>query len=268
MAVWAWGGANAAKLAGRLERRGLRDQGRQRPPRRQHLLHVLVGAVDQHQCGAFGGIGVAGNHRVEHGAVQRQRLRRPVFLGGGQLEAGPQQRTERLAHLHQHPVVAGAQQALVEAQVVRHVVAAVLDGVFHAGEGGFDFSEIVDRGALGGDAHRRRFHHPAQLLQVAQELVRQPDPRVPVDDRLVEPVPLIGRQHARAHLRPGAEQALGDQRLDGFAHHGAAHAEFIAQQRLGRERAARGVAAGDDGFAQQVEGVSGNVLDRVHGPRA
>ena len=37
----------------------------------------------------------------------------------GDLEAGAQQRAQRLAHLRQHAVVAGAQQALVKAQVVR-----------------------------------------------------------------------------------------------------------------------------------------------------
>ena len=69
--------------------------------------------------------------------------------------------------------MAGAQQTLVEAQVVRHVVSAVLDGSLHAGVGGLDLGDVLRRGALGGQAHASGLDHAAQLLQVAQELARQ-----------------------------------------------------------------------------------------------
>ena len=55
-----------------------RSHRRQLAARCQHLLDVLARAVDQEQRCALGLAAVAGDHRVQHRAVQRQRRRRPV----------------------------------------------------------------------------------------------------------------------------------------------------------------------------------------------
>ncbi|MDT4861937.1 hypothetical protein FQZ97_965610 [compost metagenome] len=195
--------------------------------------------------------------------MQRQRTRGPVLAGGRYLEAGAQQRTQRTAHLHQHAVVAGADEALVKAQVGRDVVAAEFDGALHAREGVFHLGNVFGGGALGGQRHRGGLDHAAQVLQVAQELGRQARLRLPDDDVGVEPVPLVGRLHARAHLRAAGHEALGDQRLDRFAHHGPAHAELFAQERLRRNRRAGRIAARDDVAADAVDRVAVNVLDHA-----
>jgi hypothetical protein len=150
---------------------------------------------------------------------------------------------------------------LVEAQIARAVVAALLHCLFHACVGGLDLGDVARRGALGGHAHGGRLDDAAQLLQIAQELARQSDLGLPGDHVGVEPVPLVVPEHARPELRTGDEQTLGDERLDRLAHHGAADAELLAEQRLGRQRRARCKAAGDDRLAEQVERMAVDVLD-------
>ena len=87
--------------------------------------------------------------------------------------------------------MAGAQQALVEEQVVAHVVAAVVDSVLHAGVGGLEFADVLRGGALSSQAHRSGLDQAAQLLQVTQEIARQPGLGLPSHHIGVEPVPLL-----------------------------------------------------------------------------
>jgi hypothetical protein len=159
----------------------------------------------------------------------------PSLRAGGNLEAGAQQRTERLAHLHQHAVAAGTQQALVEAQVVGDIVAPFFHRMLHAGERGLDVGDVLRGGTFGRQPHGRRLDHAAQVLQVTQELGGEPGLGLPGHDVRVKPVPVLLGQHPGAHLGAGADHALGHQRLDGLAHHRPAHAQFLAQQGLGRQ---------------------------------
>ena len=230
------------------------------------MLDVLGRAVDELDDGALGLGRLARGHGVEHRAVQRQGMHRALGAGGGDLEARAQQRAERLAHLHQHAVVGGPQQPLVEAQVVADVVAPALDGFAHAGIGRLEPGKVLRVGALRREPHRRWLDDAAQLLQVAQEVARQPGGALPGDELGVEPVPVVGRQHPGAELRPGDEHALGHERLHGLAHHRAAHPQRGPQRRLGRQGRARRMAAGGDRQTQGVQGVGQGVLHRWRRP--
>ena len=221
----------------------------------QHLVNVGTGTVDQHQNGFFSALRFAGNHGVQHRAVQRQRAGRAVFAGGGNLETGAQQRAQRPAHLHQHAVVAGADQALVKAQVGRDVVAPKLDGVFHARIGLLHIGNVGRQRTQRGKTHGSGLDHAAQVLQILQKIHRQTSLGLPDDHVGIEPVPLVFRLHPGAHLGAGGQQALGHQRLDRLADHRAADTQFLAQQRLGRDRLAHGIVATDDGFAEVIHRV-------------
>ena len=69
-----------------------RAQRRQLAARGEHALDVVARVVDQHQDRALGPLRVARDHRIEHRAVLRQRLARPVGLERRHLEADAQQR--------------------------------------------------------------------------------------------------------------------------------------------------------------------------------
>ena len=218
-------------------------------------------AVDQQADGPASLGRIAGNDGIQHSAVQGQRLGRTALFTGGQLKTGAQQRAERLAHLHQHAVVRSPQQALVEPQIEGHVVTALGHGAFHAGVGLFNAGNVFWRGTQRGQLDGSGLHHAAQILQVPDEFWGQTCNGLPGNDVGIEPVPLVRRQHAGAHFGAGHDQAFGHQGLDGLSHHGAAHAQFLAQHRLGRNASAQSVTAGNNGLPQKINGVAVDVLD-------
>src|SRR5659263_723278 len=113
--------------SGRLERGGRRIESGQAAARTQNFFNVLMGAINQDQNCLFGFDRVAGNHGIEHGAVQREGVGRPPFFTGRQFKAGTQQRTKRLAHMNEHPIATGPQQTLVKTKVMSHIITTLFD---------------------------------------------------------------------------------------------------------------------------------------------
>ena len=165
---------------------------------------VVTGLIDERGDGGFGSAAVARHHGVEHGTVQRQREQRAVGLAGREFEAGAQEGADCFAHLDHQPVVRSAQQRLVEAQVVADIVAALVDSCVHTFIGCAQFGQVGRRGAPGGQPCTGRFQRAPQFLQVAQERLAQTGQGLPRHHFGVEPVPVLGRQHPRADLRPGS----------------------------------------------------------------
>ena len=94
-----------------------------------------MSTLDQDVDGALGAIGIAGSHRVEDRAVQRQGMQRAVFSARGKFETGAQQGTDGTAHVKEQPVASCPQQDLVKAQVMYDIVATVVQRMMHAGKG-------------------------------------------------------------------------------------------------------------------------------------
>src|SRR5436305_350526 len=88
--------------------------------------------------------------------------------------SGSSKAAARRAHLHDHAVAACTQQALVEAQVVRDVVAALLDRMPHAFVRVLDLADVPCGCPLRRKAYGGGLEHTPQVLQVAQEFAREP----------------------------------------------------------------------------------------------
>jgi DNA-binding transcriptional MocR family regulator len=149
-------------LRGRLAQLG------QMPARSQHFFYVVVRAVNQLPDGGFRGIRLMRNDSVEYRTMQLKRGTRAARAAGRDFKTGAQQGAQHLAHLLQHAVAAGAQQALVKAQVKCHVIATALYSTLHACVGTFNLCYVFGRRAFSRQAHGGGLHHTAQVLQVSQ----------------------------------------------------------------------------------------------------
>ena len=96
------------------------------------MLHVLVRTLNQNPNGFFSLVWVLGHHRIQYGFVQRQGGLGCVLARGGNFKTGAKQCALCFTHLHNHAIVRSHQHAGVKVHVVGHVIAALLDGFFHA----------------------------------------------------------------------------------------------------------------------------------------
>ena len=90
----------------------------------------------------------------------------------------------------------------------------------------------------GGEASGERLDRPAQLTELAALVVALRPKGAPLDDVGVEEVPVADGTHARAHVRPGAHQALGLQHPERLTDHGAGDLETLADLLRARGRSA------------------------------
>lgn len=118
----------------------------------------------------------------------------------------------------------------------------------------------------GREAGRERLDGPAELGQLTTLVVTLRTEGPPFDDVGIQQVPVADRADPRTHIGARADQPLGFEDAQGFAHDGTGHLEPLADL-LGNEGAVRAEVTGNDHLAELLDELAVETAPRLADPR-